>query len=157
MHTYWMITILDNYSPLIFDNKWRGNSMSLTQITIFKAAALKWQNINSSTLFCKYSTSGWVTDNKTWGSSAPIRQQKEKPFTSKQRSRWLYESVHAVRLVSLPRQWPCTSTIAIQVPNCTYAACCWSAYMTNYFWAYYRKSALARGSGWREGGKEDGS
>lgn len=54
--------------------------------------------------------------------------------------------------ISPPASRPCNSTIAIQVPNRTHAACCWSVHMTNYFWAYYQKSALARGSGLGEGG-----
>lgn len=67
----------------------------------------------------------------------------KKPFTSKQRSRWLPESTLTVSLVILlPR------AIAIQVPHRTHAACRWSAHMTNYYWAYYQKSALVGGSGW---------
>lgn len=48
----------------------------------------------------------------------------------------------------IPLARPCTSTIAIQVPNRSHAARCWLGHMTNYYWAYYQKSALARGSGW---------
>lgn len=42
---------------------------------------------------------------------------------------------------------PGASTIAIQVPNRRHGALLVAPQMTNYFWAYYQKSALARGSG----------
>lgn len=46
---------------------------------------------------------------------------------------------------------PRTSTIAIQFPNRTRVARSSLVHMTNYYWAYYQKSALAGGSGWGEG------
>lgn len=122
-----------------------------------EATTLKWQNKNSSTLFCNYSSSDWLTDNQTWEVSAPQSDnKKKKPFNRKQHSRWLYESRLAVSFLFPPSR-PFISTIAIQVPNCTHAACCWSVHMTNYFWAYYQKSVLARGSGWGEGERKRGA
>lgn len=97
----------------------------------------------------------WQSD--VWGFSTPIRQQKEKSLSlannvpagcMNRRSLWVSYPP--------PPSRPCTSTITIQVPNCTHAACCWLVHMTNYFWAYYQKSALARGSGWGEGEEEEG-
>lgn len=73
--------------------------------------------------------------------------KREQPFRRKQHSRWLSESKLPESLV-FPLFWPSTSTVAIQVPKRTHAALVLVAsQMTNYFWAYYQKSAL---SGWRE-------
>lgn len=95
----------------------------------------------------------WLTSRNRQGFSSPLpktKRKKESLLLAKQRSRWLHESTFTVSLV-IPLSTPCTSTIAIQVPNRTHAARCWSVHMTNYHWAYYQKSALAGGSGWGEG------
>lgn len=93
----------------------------------------------------------WWTSGNGRGFCSPLPKTKRKKkslLPAKQRPRWLYESTFTVSLV-IPLSMPCTSTIAIQVPNSTRVARCSSAHMTN--WAYYQKSALAGGSGWGEG------
>lgn len=92
-----------------------------------------------------------------WGFGTPIQQQKEKSLSLANNVPAGCMNRRSLWALYFPPSHPCTSTIAIQVPNCTHAACCWSVHMTNYFWAYYQKSALARGSGWGEGERKRGA
>ena len=105
-----MINNLNNYGNYIFQLK--------NHVTIPRSKPkllCSWQPRSSgkikihTTLFCNYSSGEWLTDwqAETRGvSAAQSHNKKKKPFTSKQRSRWLHESTLAVSLVYPPSCGP---------------------------------------------------
>ncbi len=100
--------------------------------------------------------SDWLTGGNMPGFSSPLPQQKEKSLSLANNAPAGFMNRRSLWASYFPPRGPALPPSPFKSPNRRHAACCWSVHMTNYYWAYYQKSALAGGSGWGSGGEEEG-